>query len=45
MAAEVGDAGGPLLVGDVATRAGLGVGVFSLASGLLATARHQATRS
>jgi hypothetical protein len=45
MAAEVGDAGGPSAVGAVATRAGLGVGVFSLAAGLLATAWHQATRS
>ena len=42
---EFGDAGGPLLVGAVAASAGFGVGLFRLAAGLLATARHQATRS
>jgi hypothetical protein len=38
MAAEVGAAGGPRLVGAVATATRLGVGMFSLAAGLLATA-------
>jgi MFS transporter, DHA1 family, tetracycline resistance protein len=46
---EFGGAGGPLLVGAVAAPAGLGVGLFSLAAGLLAaawgTTRRQATRA
>jgi DHA1 family tetracycline resistance protein-like MFS transporter len=45
---ELGDAGGPLLVGAIAAPAGLGVGLLSLAAGLLgaaawATARRPAT--
>jgi DHA1 family tetracycline resistance protein-like MFS transporter len=35
---ELGDAGGPLLVGAIAAPAGLGVGLLSLAAGLLGTA-------
>jgi MFS transporter, DHA1 family, tetracycline resistance protein len=47
---ELGDAGGPLLVGAIAAPAGLGAGLLSLAAGLLgaaawANARRLATRS
>jgi DHA1 family tetracycline resistance protein-like MFS transporter len=41
---ELGDAGGPLLVGAIATPAGLGVGLLSLAAGLLGTAAWATTR-
>jgi DHA1 family tetracycline resistance protein-like MFS transporter len=41
---ELGDAGGPLLVGAIATPAGLGVGLLSLATGLLGAAAWVATR-
>ena len=41
---ELGDAGGPLLVGAIATPAGLAVGLLSLAAGLLATAAWATTR-
>ena len=47
---ELGDAGGPLLVGAIAAPAGLGLGLLSLATGLLGAAawaapRRPATRS
>ncbi|HEX8858878.1 MAG TPA: MFS transporter [Actinomycetes bacterium] len=47
---ELGDAGGPLLVGAIAGAAGLGLGLLSLAAGLLgaaawATAQRPTTRS
>jgi MFS family permease len=41
---ELGDAGGPLLVGAIATPAGLAVALLSLAAGLLATAAWAITR-
>jgi DHA1 family tetracycline resistance protein-like MFS transporter len=41
---ELGDAGGPLLVGAIATPAGLGLGLLSLAAGLLGTAAWTTTR-
>jgi MFS transporter, DHA1 family, tetracycline resistance protein len=41
---ELGDAGGPLLVGAIATPAGLGGGLLSLAAGLLGAAAWVATR-
>ena len=40
---ELGDAGGPLLVGAIAGPAGLGVGLLSLAVGLLGAAAWVAT--
>jgi DHA1 family tetracycline resistance protein-like MFS transporter len=47
---ELGDAGGPLLVGAIAAPAGLGIALLSLAAGLLgaaawATTRRPGTRS
>jgi MFS family permease len=41
---ELGDAGGPLLVGAIAAPAGLAVGLLSLAAGLLGTAAWATTR-
>jgi MFS transporter, DHA1 family, tetracycline resistance protein len=41
---ELGDAGGPLLVGAIAAPAGLVVGLLSLAAGLLGTAAWATTR-
>jgi MFS transporter, DHA1 family, tetracycline resistance protein len=41
---ELGDAGGPLLVGAIAAPAGLGVGLLSLAGGLLGAAAWAAAR-
>jgi MFS transporter, DHA1 family, tetracycline resistance protein len=41
---ELGDAGGPLLVGAIAAPAGLGLGLLSLATGLLGAAAWMATR-
>jgi MFS transporter, DHA1 family, tetracycline resistance protein len=41
---ELGDAGGPLLVGAIATPAGLAVALLSLAAGLLGTAAWATTR-
>jgi MFS transporter, DHA1 family, tetracycline resistance protein len=41
---ELGDAGGPLLVGTIATPAGLAVALLSLAAGLLGTAAWATTR-
>jgi hypothetical protein len=41
---RVGDAGGPPLVGSIATPAGLGIGLLSLAVGLLGTAAWTTTR-
>jgi MFS family permease len=41
---ELGDAGGPLLVGAIATPAGLPVGLLGLAAGLLGTAAWTTTR-
>jgi MFS transporter, DHA1 family, tetracycline resistance protein len=41
---ELGDAGGPLLVGAIATPAGLPVALLSLAAGLLGTAAWATTR-
>jgi DHA1 family tetracycline resistance protein-like MFS transporter len=41
---ELGDAGGPLLVGAIAAPAGLPVGLLSLAVGLLGTAAWTTTR-
>jgi DHA1 family tetracycline resistance protein-like MFS transporter len=41
---ELGDAGGPLLVGAIAAPAGLAVGLLSLAGGLLGTAAWATTR-
>ena len=41
---ELGDAGGPLLVGAIATPAGLGLGLLSLAAGLLGTVAWTTTR-
>jgi DHA1 family tetracycline resistance protein-like MFS transporter len=40
---ELGDAGGPLLVGAIAAPAGLAVGLLSLAAGLLGTAAWATT--
>jgi hypothetical protein len=41
---ELGDAGGPLLVGAIAAPAGLPVALLSLAAGLLGTAAWTTTR-
>jgi MFS transporter, DHA1 family, tetracycline resistance protein len=41
---ELGDAGGPLLVGAIAVPAGLPIGLLSLAAGLLGTAAWATTR-
>jgi MFS transporter, DHA1 family, tetracycline resistance protein len=41
---ELGDAGGPLLVGAIAAPAGLAVGLLGLAAGLLGTAAWTTTR-
>jgi MFS transporter, DHA1 family, tetracycline resistance protein len=41
---ELGDAGGPLLVGAIAAPAGIGVGLLSLATGLLGAAAWAATQ-
>jgi MFS transporter, DHA1 family, tetracycline resistance protein len=41
---ELGDAGGPLLVGAIAAPAGLPIGLLSLAAGLLGTAAWATTR-
>jgi MFS transporter, DHA1 family, tetracycline resistance protein len=41
---ELGDAGGPLLVGAIAAPAGLGLGLLSLATGLLGAAAWVTTR-
>jgi MFS family permease len=41
---ELGDAGGPLLVGAIAAPAGLAIGLLSLAGGLLGTAAWATTR-
>jgi hypothetical protein len=41
---ELGDAGGPLLVGAIAAPAGLPLGLLSLAAGLLGTAAWATTR-
>jgi MFS transporter, DHA1 family, tetracycline resistance protein len=41
---ELGDAGGPLLVGAIAAPAGLGLGLLSLATGVLGAAAWVATR-
>jgi DHA1 family tetracycline resistance protein-like MFS transporter len=41
---ELGDAGGPLLVGAIAAPAGLAIGLLSLAAGLLGTAAWATTR-
>jgi DHA1 family tetracycline resistance protein-like MFS transporter len=41
---ELGGAGGPLLVGAIATPAGLAVALLSLAAGLLGTAAWTTTR-
>jgi DHA1 family tetracycline resistance protein-like MFS transporter len=41
---ELGDAGGPLLVGAIATPAGLAIGLLTLAGGLLGTAAWATTR-
>jgi MFS transporter, DHA1 family, tetracycline resistance protein len=41
---ELGDAGGPLLVGAIAAPAGLAVGLLSLAAGLLGAAAWATTR-
>jgi DHA1 family tetracycline resistance protein-like MFS transporter len=41
---ELGDAGGPLLTGAIATPAGLAVALLSLAAGLLGTAAWATTR-
>jgi MFS transporter, DHA1 family, tetracycline resistance protein len=41
---ELGDAGGPLLVGAIATPAGLGLGLLSLAAALLGATAWVATR-
>jgi DHA1 family tetracycline resistance protein-like MFS transporter len=42
---ELGDAGGPLLVGAIAAPAGLSVGLLGLATGLLGAAAWMATRA
>jgi MFS transporter, DHA1 family, tetracycline resistance protein len=41
---ELGDAGGPLLVGAIAAPAGLAIGLLSLAAGLLGTAARATTQ-